>query len=248
MEFKIPLIRGRLIRRLKRFIAEVILDSGQKVDVYCPNTGSMLGLAGPGMIVWLSENHDVKRKFRYTWELVEHSFTKGSTLVGVNTNNPNKIIGEAIACAGIQALKGYTKVRREVKYGKENSRIDFLLEDVNKGLCYVEVKNVHLMRSPGLAEFPDSATKRGTKHLRELAEMVQRGHRAVILFVVQRNDALSMGLARDIDPNYANEFSISVKKGVEPLAFRCRVQTREIEISEKIVFNDTLIYSPSNYS
>jgi len=239
MEFKTPLVRGRLVKRYKRFLADVTLDNGQTIIVSCPNTGSMKGLTEPGNYVWLSTHDSPTRKYRHTWEMVEHDLGKGPTIVGINTNHPNQLVSEAIGAGKIGSLKGYGDLRREVKYGKENSRIDILLEDKKKGLCYVEVKNVHLMRAPGLAEFPDSVTERGAKHLRELSEMVKQGHRAVMIFLVQREDATRVALARDIDPKYGDAFDAARQSGVEALAYRCSVSPEEIKIAKKIKITDT---------
>ena len=154
MRLPSPLLRGTLIQRYKRFLADVRLDDGQLVTATCPNTGSMMGLAVPGAVVWLSESDSPTRKYRHTWELVEADLGKGPTLVGINTGHPNKLVAEALEAGRVKALAGYAGLRREVKYGR-NSRIDLLLECAEKGLCYVEIKNVHLSRRHGLAEFPE---------------------------------------------------------------------------------------------
>jgi sugar fermentation stimulation protein A len=228
-----PLTRGTLIRRYKRFLADVRLDDGRLVTATCPNTGSMLGLAQPGYPVWLSESDSPTRKYRFTWELVEADLGQGPTLVGINTGHPNKLVAEAIAARRIKALSGYPTLRREVKYG-ESSRIDLLLECGRKGLCYVEVKNVHLSRRHGLAEFPDSVTARGVKHLRELASMVRDGHRAVMVFLIQRGEARQLAFARDIDPGYAAAFDAATAAGVEAIALRCRMGTDAIVVERRV--------------
>ncbi|MGD9667624.1 MAG: DNA/RNA nuclease SfsA [Hyphomicrobiaceae bacterium] len=233
MKFASPLVRGRLIKRYKRFLADVSLDDGTPITCTCPNTGSMLGLTGPGSIVWLSESDSPTRKYRHTWEMIENDPGSGTTLVGINTGHPNKLVTEAIEAGKIAPLRGYQSLKCEQKYGA-NSRIDILLDDDAKGRAYVEIKNVHLMRGAGLAEFPDSVTERGAKHLAELAEMVRAGHRAVMLFLVQRADAKSISLAADIDPGYAAAFAMATAAGVEALAYRCRLSPEEIVIDRKI--------------
>src|ERR1700730_1281544 len=184
MQFTAPLIPATLIRRYKRFLADVALPSGETVTAHCANPGSMIGLAAPGAPVWLSRSDNPKRKLAHSWELVEVDLGSGAELVGINTTNPNALAAEAIAAGLIPELAGYRSVRREVRYGK-NSRGDFLLEEPGRPPCYVEIKNRHLMRRKGLAEFPDAVTVRGAKHLDELGTMVAAGHRAVMLFLIQ---------------------------------------------------------------
>ena len=234
MEFSTPLMRGRLVRRYKRFLADIELDNGQTIIVSCPNTGSMKGLTTPGSAVWLSTSTSPTRKYPYTWEMVEHDLGKGPVIVGINTNHPNRLVREAIEAGRIKSLKGYKTLKPEVRYGHENSRIDILLQDDKKGSCYVEVKNVHLMREAGLAEFPDSVTERGAKHLRELTEMVREGHRAVMFFLVQREDATRLSIARDIDPNYAKAFDAALESGVEAMAYKCSLSPTAIKLAKKI--------------
>ncbi len=233
MRFPSALKRGRLIKRYKRFLADVVLDTGETITATCPNTGSMRGLTTPGSIVWLSESDSPTRKYRHTWELIETDLGNGPHLVGINTGHPNKIVAEAIEGRQIRKLTGYGALRREVKYG-ENSRIDLLLEDAKKGLCYVEIKNVHLMRASGLAEFPDSVTARGVKHLKELSAMVTQGHRAVMLFLIQRADAARFTLAHDIDPTYAEAFREAKAAGVEAFAYRCHISPDEIALDAPV--------------
>ena len=233
MRFPSPLIRGTLVQRYKRFLADVRLDDGRVITASCPNTGSMMGLSAPGTIVWLSENGSPTRKYRFTWELVEADLGSGPSLVGINTGLPNKIVAEAIGGEGIEGLAGYPKARREVKYG-QNSRIDVLLECAVKGQCYVEIKNVHLSRRENLAEFPDSVTTRGAKHLAEMSEMVRQGHRAVMVYLVQRSDAEEFALARDIDPAYGAAFDAAVSAGVEAIALCCSLTTTEIMVDRPI--------------
>jgi len=233
MRFPKHLLRGTLIQRYKRFLADVRLDDGRTITAACPNTGSMLGLTAPGLIVWLSESDSPTRKYPFTWELVEADLGHGPTLVGINTQHPNRLVAEAMVARRIRYLAGYPDLRREVRYG-ENSRIDLLLACATKGLCYVEIKNVHLSRQHGLAEFPDSVTERGTKHLGEMSSMVRAGHRAVMVFLIQRNDAKKLALARDVDANYGVAFDMARAAGVEAIALRCRLSTEEIIVEKRV--------------
>jgi sugar fermentation stimulation protein A len=232
-----PLRRGILIRRYKRFLADVRLDDGRLVTAACPNTGSMLGLSEPGAAVWLSESDSQTRKYPFTWELVEADLGRGAMLVGINTGHPNKLVAEALAAKRIRALSGYPMLRREVRYGR-NSRIDLLLQCPRKGLCYVEIKNVHLSRRHGLAEFPDSVTERGVKHLVEMSDMVRQGHRAVMVYLIQRSEATRLAMARDIDPGYGAALDAARAAGVEAIALRCRVGTEEITVDRPVPIAD----------
>ncbi len=237
MKFTSPLLPGRLIKRYKRFLADVELSSGEMVTASCPNTGSMLGLTTPGLGVYVSESNSPTRKYRHTLEIIDVGSNGKPMLVGINTSLPNRIVTEAIQSGRIPALAGYAGLRGEVKYGV-NSRIDILLEDPAKGLCYVEVKNVHLLRKRGLAEFPDSVTSRGAKHLDEMSAMVRAGHRAVMLYLVQRGDADRFALAADIDKTYLEAFGRARAAGVEAIACRCSLSPQEIVISDEIPLND----------
>jgi sugar fermentation stimulation protein A len=230
MKFSAPLVSGRLVKRYKRFLADVILDDGNAVTAHCANPGSMLGLKEPGSRVWLSQSDNPKRKLKYSWEVIEAD----GALVGINTAHPNSLVEEALAAGRIDGLAGYDALRREVKYGK-NSRIDILLEGGEGQRTYVEVKNVHLMREPGLAEFPDSVTARGAKHLVELADMVAEGHRAAMVFLVQRPDCARLSLAGDIDPAYAAAFAAARKAGVEVYAIGCDVRLDGIDAVKPVV-------------
>ena len=230
MRFGQPLIAGILQRRYKRFLSDVELPDGSLVTAHCPNPGAMTGLNAPGTPVWLSESPNPKRKLRYTWELLR---LDADTYVGINTQRPNALAEEAIRAGRIPELAGYADVRREVRYG-ENSRIDLLLSQPDRPDCYVEIKNVHLRRNGPAAEFPDSVTKRGAKHMAEMAAMVAAGHRAVILFVVQRTDCDSFSLADDIDPGYAAAFDNARAAGVEALCYRCDLSPQGIEIKQSL--------------
>ncbi|HEV3373861.1 MAG TPA: DNA/RNA nuclease SfsA [Xanthobacteraceae bacterium] len=233
MRFAAPLIPATLIRRYKRFLADVALPSGETVTVHCANPGAMTGLAAPGAPVWLSRSDNPKRKLAHSWELVEVDLGSGPELVGINTTNPNALAAEAIAARLVPELQGYGSVRREVKYGR-NSRVDFLLEEPGRPPCFLEIKNVHLMRQKGLAEFPDAVTRRGAKHLVELADMAAAGARAIMLFLVQIGSAERFAVARDIDRDYGAQFDRARAQGVEALAHRCRLTRAGIEVAEPI--------------
>lgn len=224
MRFPNPLVRGSLIRRYKRFLADVLLDTGEEVTAHVANSGAMLGTSAPGMEVWLSPAASPTRKLAWSWELCRVD----GALIGVNTAWPNLIAAEAIAAGQIPELAGYTTIRREVKYGK-NSRIDLLLEAPGRPTCYVEVKNVHLKRGEW-AEFPDAVTARGTKHLLELRDMVAEGARAVMLYLVQREDCIGFRPAADIDPVYAEGLRAAMGDGVEAICYTCRMTLEDITI------------------
>ena len=217
MKFDSPLIHATLIRRYKRFLADVVLDSGEEVTTHLANSGAMLGTATPGMEVWLSPATNPDRKLKWNWELVRAD----GHLVGVNTAHPNRIVAEAVAEGLIPELTGYDSIRREVKYGR-NSRIDLLLEGPGRPKCWVEVKNVHLKRGDW-AEFPDAVTTRGTKHLAELRDMVALGDRSVMVYLVQREDCNGFRPAADIDPTYAEALAQAVRDGVEAICYICQV-------------------------
>jgi sugar fermentation stimulation protein A len=193
----------------------------------------MIGLNAAGARVWLSKSANPKRKLAHSWELIEVDLGGGAELVGINTAHPNALAAEAIAAGAIAELDGYASLRREVKYGK-NSRVDFVLETPARPPCYVEIKNVHLMREAGLAEFPDAVTKRGAKHLAELSGMAAAGARAVMLFLIQIGSARRFKLARDIDPAYGAAFDAARATGVEVLAYRCGISCEGIEVAEPV--------------
>lgn len=233
MRFASPLVPGRLVKRYKRFLADVVLDTGEAVTAHCANPGAMLGLNMPGNRVWLSRSENAARKLPWSWELVEADVGAGPELVGINTAHPNALVAEAIGAGTIPALAGYDALRREVAYGKA-SRVDMLLTGAGRPPCYVEVKNVHLMRQPGLAEFPDSVTARGAKHLDELGDMVEAGHRSVMVFLIQYGGAERFSLARDIDPTYGRAFDRARSRGVEMLSFRCRLGPEAIVVERAV--------------
>jgi len=235
MRFDTPLIPGRLVRRYKRFLSDVELADGTVVTAHCPNPGSMMGLDAPGLPAWLSRSDDPKRKLAHTLEVLE--LPDGA--VGIHTGRPNALVAEAIAAGVIAELAGYASMRREVKYGK-SSRVDLLLEGRTDDPqpAYVEVKNVHLRRETGpfptAAEFPDSVTKRGAKHLVELADMVAEGHRAVMVFCVQRTDCDHFRVAGDIDPAYLEALKVATAAGVEAVAYACAVSPEAIAVEKPI--------------
>ncbi|TFF19752.1 DNA/RNA nuclease SfsA [Jiella endophytica] len=222
MQFPSPLIPGRLIQRYKRFLADVDID-GAVVTVHCPNPGAMLGLKAPGSRVWLSRSPNLKRKLPLTLEIIEAD----DGLVGINTGLPNRLAEEAIAAGLVPALAGLGTARREVRYAAA-SRVDLLYEEPGGRPVYVEVKNVHLMREPGLAEFPDCVTTRGARHLDDLAAEVEAGNRAVMLYVIQRTDCDRLAFAADLDPAYAAGFAAARRRGVEACAVRCDISLEGI--------------------
>jgi len=224
MKFPSPLIKGRLIRRYKRFLSDIELDSGESVTAHVANPGAMTGLADPGMEVWLSRSDNPKRKLPYSWELAR----VGRFLVGINASLPNRLVEEALNAGLIKELSNYGTIRREVRLGK-NSRIDFLLQEKGFPDCWLEIKNVHLKRGP-LAEFPDSVTARGTKHLMELADVVSKGGRAMMLYVVQRSDCRAFSIAGDIDPAYAEALAQAKSKGVETICYVCTIRRDGIRL------------------
>lgn len=230
MEFTTPLIRATLLRRYKRFLADCRLEDGREITAHCANPGSMMGLASPGLTVWLEPNDDPKKKLKYGWRLIEHD---NGHFTGVDTSVPNRALKAALSAGEIPELAAYGTLRPEVKYG-EKSRIDFLLSQAGLPDCYVEVKSVTLSRHPGLAEFPDSVTARGTKHLNELIKMVDQGHRAVMLYLVQRTDCARFALAQDIDPAYAAAFDTAQKAGVERLIYDTHISPQGITIGQSL--------------
>lgn len=231
MKFKESLIEGILLKRYKRFLADVKLVDGQFVTAHCPNSGSMKTCKEPGWKVLLSKSDNPARKLKYTWEMVHN----GKCWIGINTQLPNKIAIEAIENQKIPELNGYNEIQSEKKYGK-NSRIDILLKG-KSGMCYVEVKNVTLVEADGFYKFPDAVTERGKKHLNELLEMVKTGHRAVMLFVIQRSDGTTFKPADRIDPEYARVLKDVYHQGVEILAYQADVSPTEIKIQISIPFS-----------
>lgn len=233
MRFSSPLVPARLVRRYKRFLADVVLEDGTETTAHVANSGAMLGLDRPGSRVFLSRATNPARKLAYDWELVEADFGAGAELVGVNTMHPNGLVAEAIRQGLVPGLTGYGRLRREVKYGV-NSRVDILLEDDDRPACLVEVKNVHLMRRPGHAEFPDCVTARGAKHLVELSAEVAAGRRAVMVYLSQIASARQIALARDLDPGYGAAFDRARAAGVEAIGLVCRIDLGGIEVHDVV--------------
>jgi sugar fermentation stimulation protein A len=228
MKFE-KLTHGKLIKRYKRFLADIILDNGKEITAHVPNSGAMTSCIEPNCDVWISHHDDIKRKLKYTLELTKIN----ENLICTNTNVANKIAIEAIQNGTISELQGYSSLKPEQKYG-QNSRIDILLENENKK-CFVEVKSVSLKIDDYLA-FPDSVTSRGTKHLNELCDMVKDGHRAVMLYVIQRTDNLPFRLACEIDKKYCEAFNEIKNKGVEVLVYQSNIDLENISINKKIEF------------
>lgn len=237
MRYSSTLIPGTLARRYKRFLADVVLESGEMTTVHVANPGAMTGLDRPFSRVWLSGSDNPLRKLPLTWELVETDLGSGTEFVGVNTQQPNTLVAEALKEGLIPELRHYTSVRPEVKYGAR-SRVDFLLESPSRRPCCLEVKNVHLMRKPRVAEFPDCVTDRGAKHMEELAAAIGSGARAVVLFVIQIASADRFAVARDIDPAFAAAFHVARGQGVQMLAWRCNVNLNGIEIAAPVPIID----------
>lgn len=227
MRFHSRLIRGTLVQRYKRFLADVQLANGEIVTAHCTNTGSMLGCKEPGSAVYLSRSDNPNRKLAYTWEMIEIN----KQWVGINTMHPNRLVAEAIASGAIQELTGYTRIRSEVKVNA-HTRLDLCLES-QSGSCFVEVKNVTLA-SEGVAAFPDAVTERGTKHLRELMRLHRKGHRAAIVFVIQRPDCHAFRPADEIDVEYGRWLRKAVKAGVEALPYIAKVTPEEIFLTERL--------------
>jgi sugar fermentation stimulation protein A len=229
MLFRDPLIHGQLIRRYKRFFADIALDDGREVIAHCPNPGAMLGLNTPGQGAWLSPSTNPKRSLAWTLELIEAD----TGLVGVNTMHPNRLVAEALAADSIPDLGGYNSHRREVRYG-EASRVDFLLEQPDRARCWLEIKNCHLRRTGTLAEFPDCVAARSARHLRELEAMVATGERAVVLFVVQRTDCDAFSACADLDPAFARALDHAADAGVEVMVWGCDITTEDIRIARRL--------------
>ena len=230
MKFSHALTEGVLIRRYKRFLADVRLPDGRVVTAHTPNTGSMRGCCTAGSRVWLSDSGNPKRKYPLNWELVE---AEPGVIVGINTGLPNTLVREAIENGVIRELQGYRLIRNEVPYGNENSRIDLLLENGTDKKCFVEIKNV-TMAEEGTAFFPDAVSLRGTRHLRELAGVVEENHRGVIFYCVQRKDVREVKPADEIDPRYGQTLREVIRRGVEAMAYQVMISTAGISLDHAI--------------
>jgi sugar fermentation stimulation protein A len=232
MKFSSPLIQGRLVKRYKRFLADVQLADGTIVIAYCPNTGAMTGCAEPGWQVWLSPSNNPKRKLLYTWEVV---LTDQLHWIGINTHQANALVKEAIQEGKIAELLDYKTLQAEVKFGEENSRVDFLLTDLKKADCYVEVKSVTLLDDDA-GYFPDAKTLRGQKHLRELSLIANQGKRAVLFFCVQHSGIKSVQVAKHIDSDYAKELKQAMLSGVQILCYGCKISAENVYINQSLPF------------
>lgn len=216
IKFSHPLIKATLVKRYKRFLADIILENGEEVTCHCPNTGSMKSCGAQGDTIYVLPSSDPKRKLKYTWEYTQ---TKGG-FIGINTQRPNRIVEDAIVNNIIPELQGYSTIKREQKYGN-NSKIDLLLEAKGKTSCYVEIKNVTLLEDNTLL-FPDAITVRGQKHLKELISIKERGYRAVMFYLINRPDGKNFRPAEEIDPEYAKLFEKAKDAGVEIFEYRAK--------------------------
>lgn len=237
MKFSPPLASGILIKRYKRFLADVRLADGRGLTLHCPNTGSMKNCAEPGSRIWYSTSENKKRKYPHTFEMIE---VAGGAIAGINTNRANALVKEAMLASVISELNAYGNIKSEVRYGEEKSRIDFLLQD-HPGRpgedCYVEVKNVTLGMGKGIGLFPDTVTTRGRKHLRELMTMKSRGHRALLFFCVQHSGIEEVRPADEIDVEYGIILRDAVAAGVEVIAYRAELSAEEIRLVKPVPVN-----------
>ncbi|MDH5630858.1 MAG: DNA/RNA nuclease SfsA [Gammaproteobacteria bacterium] len=227
MKFPKLLEKTKLIKRYKRFLADVIHPEKGEMTVHCPNTGSMKNCWQEGWTAWILDSENDKRKYRYTWVLTENE--KGQ-LIGINTHFANQIVFEAIEAGKIESLANYQEIKQEMKYGEENSRIDIWLKDENDQQVYIEVKSVTLLEDDGIGYFPDAVTTRGQKHLRELMHCVDQGHRAVLVFLVQHTGIVKVRPASHIDKTYAELFEKAVDHGVEVIVCRTYIDQTGIEV------------------
>lgn len=236
MKFDQPLQAAKLIKRYKRFLADVELPNGEIKTMHCANTGAMTGCAEPGSTVWYSTSDNPKRKYPNSWELTQ---TKEGHWICVNTARANRLVEEAINKKAITELQGYSSLRTEVKYGSENSRIDILLSDEDKPSCYIEVKSVTLLEENGQGFFPDAVTTRGQKHLRELMEVAQRGERAVLFYAILHSGIEKVSAAHHIDPDYHQLIKEAEQAGVEIICYKAVLDQNELYLDNCIEFRQT---------
>ena len=227
MKFKERLLQGTLIKRYKRFFVD-IKHNNKMITAHCPNSGSMMGLLDEGNKTWFSESNNPKRKLKYTLEIIE----VGKNLVGINTLLTNKLVLEALNSKKIKSLIKFDNIKTEVNFSN-NTRFDFLISN-NKEKCFLEVKNVTLVRQEKVAEFPDSITSRGTKHLKELINAKKKGFQSYILYLIQREDCQSFKIAKDIDENYEIAFNNAKKTGVKILCYDCKISHEEVKLNGQI--------------
>ncbi len=232
MEFDAPLVPATLIRRYKRFLADVQTRAGTRLTVHCPNTGSMQGCSTPGLPVWLSDSCNPARKYRYTWELVE---VRPDVLVGIHTGRSNRLVREALGAGLLEELRGFSSIRAEVRLPAGGSRIDFLLDGHKQGQrCYLEIKNVTAAVHDGVGLFPDAVSTRGSRHMRHLAECRTAGDRAALVFCVQRNDVEQVQPADQIDPEYGRALRDAVAAGVEVYALGAEVTVSGVRLERRL--------------
>ncbi|WP_387463713.1 DNA/RNA nuclease SfsA [Photorhabdus sp. RM323S] len=232
MEFHPPLQSATLIRRYKRFLADVITPKGETLTIHCANTGAMTGCATPGDTIWYSTSDNPKRKYPNSWELTE---TQDGHWICVNTLRANDLVAEAIQQNAISEFSGYKKISREVKYGEENSRIDLLLQAEQHVNCYIEVKSVTLLQE-NCGYFPDAVTTRGQKHLRELQLIAEQGQRAVLFFAVLHSGIKQVAAAAHIDHNYSSLLEQARNSGVEVICYQARITEKEMVLGDKLTF------------
>lgn len=227
MQLASNLVKGRLLKRYKRFLADVELESGEVITAHCANTGKMTGCAETGVIVWLSQNNNPARKLKYSWELTE---TEAGHVIGIHSAKANDIVDEALLAKRVEPLTQYDNIQREVKVGS-NSRIDFVLSnDVEQ--CFVEVKSVTLLGENGIGMFPDTVSERASRHVQELITVKQQGHRAVLFFCVQHSGIDVVCPADEIDPAYGDIVRQAIAAGVEVLAYGCELSVAEIKLTK----------------
>ena len=227
MKFKERLLQGTLIKRYKRFFVDIKYQN-KTITAHCPNSGSMMGLLNAGNKVWFSKSDNPKRKLKYTLQIIEVN----NKMVGINTHLTNKIILESLKEKKIKSLINFNNIKPEVNFS-DNTRFDFLIYN-NKNKCFLEVKNVTLVRKNNIAEFPDAVTSRGTKHLKELINAKKKGYKSFILYLIQREDCKSFKIAKDIDEEYKITYEKAQKKGVKILCYDCKLNNEEIKINNKI--------------